>query len=134
MVHTPEQSDPPRRLLIVDDERSVRHLLSEFFSRQGRTVRAAQNGEEAVAIAATFQPELVLLDLLMPGMSGADILRALKQLAPPPKVVMLSGADQEDVVKGALDLGADFYVCKPVDLAYLDRVVRGFWSPTNAHV
>lgn len=116
-----------RKLLIVDDEAKICHLLEEYFSLKGYEVRTVLRGEEAVALAPVFHPDVVLLDLLLPGMDGVHTLKLLKQLTPTPKVLMWSAADHEDVGKGALTLGADFYICKPVDLHDLEYLVSGFY-------
>lgn len=116
-----------RKLLIVDDEEKICHLLAEYFSLKGYEVRTVLRGEEALALAPAFHPDVVLLDLLLPGMDGVNTLKHLKQLTPAPKVLMLSAADHEDVGKGALALGADFYICKPVNLHDLEHLVSGFY-------
>ena len=123
--------EPQRRVLIVDDELKVCTLLGEFFSLKGYAVRTVCRGEEALALANIFHPHVVLLDLLMPGMNGIDTLKQLKRLTPIPKVFMLSAADHEEVAKGALQLGADFYICKPADLAQLEVLVNGICPPTS---
>lgn len=128
---TAEDSVTQRRVLIVDDEEKVCALLGQFFSLKGYDVRMVNRGEEALALAEAFHPDVVILDLLMPGMSGVETLKRLKQRQPTPKVVMLSAADHEDVAKGALGLGADFYVCKPADLTYLEMLVNGFCPPAG---
>ena len=120
-----------RKLLIVDDEEKICRLLGEYFSLRGYDVRAVGRGDEAVALAAVFRPNVVLLDLLIPGMSALDTLKRLKQLTPAPKVLMLSGADHEEVARGALELGADFYVCKPPDLSQLEHLVNGVYPSTK---
>lgn len=114
-----------RRLLIVDDEQKICAVLAEHFSLKGYEVRSVCRGEEAVLLAEAFHPHVVLLDLLMPGLSGADTLVQLKQSPAPPKVVIISAADHEDVVQGVLARGADFYVCKPLNLTELDHIVTG---------
>jgi DNA-binding response OmpR family regulator len=121
-----------RRLLIVDDEQKICHLLVQHFSLKGYEVRGVLRGEEALAIAGVYRPDVVLLDLLMPGIDGVETLKGLKRLIPPPKVVMVSAADHEEVVKGTLRLGADFYVCKPIHFQELDELVRSFFQATDA--
>ncbi|MDP3723493.1 MAG: response regulator [Candidatus Omnitrophota bacterium] len=122
------------KLLIVDDEEKVCQLLAHYFSLKEYEVRAVCTGEEAVALAKIFHPHVVLLDLLMPGMNGIDTLRGLKKLRPAPMVLMLSAADHEQVVQGALGLGADLYVCKPPKLSHLEQLVNGFCpSPRSRH-
>lgn len=125
----PGQANPQRKLLIVDDEARICSTLAQYFSMKGYEVRIAQCGEDALAFAGTFQPHVVLLDLLMPGMSGVDTLKRIKQLNPTPRVIMLSAADHQEVAEGALKFGADSYVCKPANFSELERVVSGFWPP-----
>lgn len=122
-------SDAPRRILVVDDDAKICCFLAEHFRVNGYEVREVQRGDEALAISRVFQPHVVLLDLLMPGMNGIETLRGLKHLPHPPKVLMVSVANHADVVKGALELGVDCYVCKPVNLSELDHLVDGFYPP-----
>ena len=114
-----------RRLLIVDDEQKICAMLAEHFSLKGYEVRMVGRGEEAVALAKAFNPHVVLLDLLMPGLSGADTLVELKRLTPAPRIMVISAADHEEVLDGLLEKGADFYVCKPLNLTELDHLVTG---------
>lgn len=127
-----ERSRAQHKLLIVDDEEKVCHLLEQFFAHKGYTVRAVCGGDEAVALAGIFHPHVVLLDLLMPGMDGVETLKRLKALRPMPKVLMVSAVNHTEVIKGALALGADFYVCKPVNLGELERLVHLFSPPLTA--
>ena len=121
------------RLLVVDDEQTMCLLLSKYFSSKGYEVRSVQRGEEAIALTGIFKPDVVLLDLLMPGMSGAEILKAIKKMQPAPRVIMLSAADHEDVIKGALALGADHYACKPVNFTELEHLVSGISPSAPPH-
>ena len=130
----PHTTPIPRKLLIVDDEEKICRMLADYFSLKGYEVRAVQRGEEALALVDVFQPQVVVLDLLMPGLSGIDTLKALKASHQALKIIMLSAANLEEVVQGALKLGADFYVCKPVNLAQLESFVSGFSLPTKPRV
>ena len=136
LVGEPEvqaKEKPQRKLLVVDDEPKIGYLLAEYFSRRGYEVRVVQRGEEALVLADVFQPDVVLLDLLMPGMNGIETLSQLKMLPSSPRVIMLSGADDENVARGVLQFGAHFYVCKPVDLSKLEPLVDGFLPSTATH-
>ena len=126
------QGEAHRKLLVVDDEDKIRDVLAQYFSLKGYDVRAASRGQEALALTTAFHPDVVLLDLLLPGLSGVDTLRALKQLNPPPKVLMISVADHDEVVQGTLGFGADFYVCKPINLVQLEYLVKGCCPPAAA--
>ena len=132
---TSAPAGPPtslRRLLVVDDEDKIREMLIRFFTLKSYDVRGVAEGEEALALLDVFHPDVVLLDLLMPGLSGVDTLKQLKQRRPHLKVIILSAADLEQVAQGALALGADYYVCKPPSLGEIERLVSGFW-PSHAH-
>ena len=119
---------PLCKVLIVDDEEKICTMLREYFSHKRYDVRSVRRGAEALVLTDVFQPDVVVLDVLMPEMDGIETLKRLKTYHPSPKVIMLSVADNEEVARGALQLGADFYVCKPVDLSELERLVTGFES------
>ncbi len=127
------QGQSPCKLLIVDDEPKITRLLEHYFVGKHYEVRVVHRGEEAVVLARVFQPDVVLLDLLMPGLNGIDTLKQLRELPASPRIIMLSVADDEDVVQGALQLGANFYVCKPVDFSHLEHLVSRFILPTTRH-
>ena len=128
-MNTDVHPTPQYKLLIVDDEQKFCQTIEQFFTMKGYEVRAVRRGDEALAMAGVFHPDVVLLDLLMPGIDGVETLKALKRLEPPPRVLVLSGVDHEVVMQGTLKLGADFYICKPADMAQLERLVHGFCPP-----
>jgi DNA-binding response OmpR family regulator len=105
-------------LLVVDDDPDNRDLLSRRLDREGWATRQAESGEEALEVVRAGGIDLVLLDLMMPGMSGLDVLKALRRTrsaADLPVIMVTASADSEDVVQ-ALGQGANDYVTKPVDL------------------
>ena len=100
------------RILIVEDEVSFSDPLSYLLSKEGYEVSVADNGHDALAEFDSAGADLVLLDLMLPGLSGVDVCRALRQRSNVP-VIMLTAKDSEiDKVVG-LELGADDYVTKP---------------------
>ena len=111
------------KLLVVDDEIAVCDILRHFFVKQGYEVHIATKGEEALAIAEREQPQLMLLDIKMPMMSGIEVLRQLRQRHNPIKVVLVSAVHDDNVVNEARKLGAVDYVVKPFHLDYLEQVV-----------
>ena len=114
-------------ILVVDDDRVNRTLLARTLVASGHEVQTAENGHRALEMLRADAFDVVLLDLLMPGLSGVDTLKQLKQRRPHLKVIILSAADLEQVAQGALALGADYYVCKPPSLGEIERLVSGFW-------
>ena len=116
---------PPRRgagrVLVVDDEREVREILQEFLAEKGYDVRPAHDAAAAIAAVTAEPPDVVLLDIQMPGLGGVDALAAIRAVAPDVKVIMVSGTSSVDLAGRALAYGAFDYVAKPIDLAYLQR-------------
>jgi len=118
---------PPRgRVLIVDDERPSRDLLTRVLTKEGYEVEALGDGETALAAIAARQPDLILLDVHLPGVGGFDVCHRLKQ-APAtrlvPIVLMTGLGDREHKLRG-IDAGADDFLSKPFDLAELKARVR----------
>ena len=105
-----------RRMLIVEDEQKMRQLLTDFFTARGFAVTATFSGEEALAMLATQPVEVVLLDILLPGMSGMEVLRRMKRQQPSVKVVIVSALDQDHLRMEARRYGACEYITKPFEL------------------
>jgi DNA-binding response OmpR family regulator len=116
-------SDGLGRILIVDDEQSVREVLGEYFSEQGYGVQTAGGGEEALALVQRAAPDLVLLDVRMQGMDGVATLRRLREIAPQVSVIMVTANEDVSLARETLKLGALDYVAKPFDFVYLERAV-----------
>ena len=105
---------PPRRILVVDDDATVTEVLTRYLEREGYVVAAASDGERALADADASWPDLVVLDLMLPGMDGQEVCRRLRSRAGPPvPVVMLTARHEEGDRVAGLELGADDYVVKP---------------------
>jgi adenylate cyclase len=116
----------PARILIVDDNPTNRDILATRLAIHGYDLRHAADGEEALAVARSFVPDLVLLDVMMPKMNGFDACRLLKSDPTLPfmaVILVTAKADTRDVVAG-LEAGADEYLTKPVDQAALVARVR----------
>ncbi len=111
------------KLLIVDDEMDVREFARNFFRKRGIDVSVASGGSEALALIDKECPDLMLLDVRMGGMSGLDVLRELRQRKSSLKVFMVSGLEEEQVVKEVTSLGALGFIHKPLILEELEKVV-----------
>jgi DNA-binding response OmpR family regulator len=112
------------RLLVAEDDSMLSAGLSRVLQRSGYTVDLALNGEEAVAAALAQQYALILLDLGLPGMSGMDVLRAIRGRRDATPVIILTANDRPDQKVEGLDAGADDYVGKPFDLDELLARIR----------
>ena len=104
------------KVLIVDDQNGIRILLMEVFSSEGYETYQAANGKIALDIVKRNVPDLVLLDMKIPGMDGLEILKHIKQINPDIKVIMMTAYGELDMIKEATDLGALMHFTKPFDI------------------
>ena len=100
------------RVLVVDDEPTVREVVVSYLRRDGHLVAEAADGATALALLDAEPPDLVVLDLMLPGVNGLDILRRVRATGDIPVIMLTARADESDRVAG-LELGADDYVVKP---------------------
>jgi DNA-binding response OmpR family regulator len=101
-----------RTVLVVDDEASVRDLVSRYLGHEGFTVHTAENGEAALALARQVRPDLVILDVMLPAMDGFEVLRRLREWSQVYVLLLTARTDETDKVVG-LSVGADDYLTKP---------------------
>ena len=111
------------RMLIVDDEAPVREVLSDYFVERRFVVMTAANGQEALAAFARERPDVVLLDVRMPGLDGLTVLKRLREVDPGVAVIMVTANEDLTVARETLAVGAFDYVAKPFDFEHLDRAV-----------
>jgi DNA-binding response OmpR family regulator len=111
-------------ILVVDDERMIRDLLQEYLGIRGFHVRTAQDGAEALALVAEQPPQVVILDMYMPGMSGVDVLAELGVRQYKGKVIVLTASQDEKLLQQALNLGSVDLMSKPVDLERLSLAIH----------
>jgi len=115
-------SNSRARILVVDDEPTVREVVAHYLQRDGYAVRELDRGDQVAEAVEDFAPDLVVLDIMLPGLSGLEVLRALETRRVP--VIMLTArVDEADRVLG-LELGADDYVTKPFSPRELVARVR----------
>lgn len=115
-----------KRILVVEDEKDILELIRYNLTKNGYQVLAAVSGEEALRLVRQNSPDLVVLDLMLPGIDGLDVCRDLKsdsQTAPIPIIMVTAKGDEADVVTG-LELGAHDYVCKPFSPRVLVARIR----------
>ena len=113
----------PARILVVDDDPTVSEVVARYLERDGYVVETASNGRRALDRALTEPPDLVVLDLMLPGMDGLEVCRRLRALAPVPVIILTARGQESDRIIG-LELGADDYVAKPFSAKELVARVR----------
>lgn len=103
-----------KKILVVDDEMDISKTLAEHFKRKGYEVATAYDGEEGIAKAKEFLPDIILLDILMPVMDGISALKQLKSDSSTANipVIMLTNLDTQDKVAGAMEAGTTHYLVK----------------------
>lgn len=118
------------RILVADDEPALLRLLEFVLGRRGYVIQGVTNGNSAVEVLKTESPDLVILDVMMPGLDGYEVLTFIRQT---PRleglpVVMLTARAQLDDIQRGLTLGADAYLAKPFDPEELFSVVESLIS------
>jgi len=114
---------PTARILVIDDDPAVVDTLVTLLGEEGYGVSSAVTSDEGLKLFILSHPDLVLLDIALPGMNGIEMLKRIRSVAPTARVVMVSGVTDPARAREALELGALAWVDKPFDLAYLKRVV-----------
>ena len=106
-----------RRILVVDDDRDICECLGEFFKAKGFAVSSAFSGEQALDYLQSSAPQVVVLDILLPGLSGLEVLRRIKAACPGARVMMMTGLPHLEFRRQAQAYGACGYVTKPFDFS-----------------
>ncbi len=120
-------------ILVVDDQSSVRQLLQEYLTEQGFQVLTAADGQNALYTARHQQPDLILLDVMMPKMDGYQFLRIFRQERQTPVIIITAREEETDAVV-SLDLGADDYIVKPFRMRELLARIRAVMRRNGATV
>ena len=118
-------------VLVVEDDPTVAEVVTRYLSREGYAVDAAADGLDALRRADADWPDLVILDLMLPGIDGLELCRRLRARAPVPVIMLTARGDEDDRVVG-LELGADDYVSKPFSPREL-VAARACRAPASEH-
>lgn len=114
----------PHRVLIVDDQPGVRALLREVLTGQGLEVSESHDGPSALSMLDECAPQLVLLDVRMPGMSGLAVLREMRRRGYRGPVLVLTAYQEEEIAADAAQMGPLLQLAKPFDLDALEELIR----------
>lgn len=121
------------RVLLVEDDPFVREGVQLGLRRRGHDVRAAETGEDGLAALAEFRPDLLLLDLMLPGMTGVQVCRQVREHSQLPIIMLTARGDDVDIVVG-LEAGADDYVVKPARTEVIEARIRAVLRRIEAPV
>jgi DNA-binding response OmpR family regulator len=114
---------PAGRILVIDDNPNVVDILGRCLREEGYGVLGALTSDEGLKLAILSRPELVLLDLALPGTNGIELLKRIRSTNPTTRVIIVTGNTDPALAREALELGALAYIDKPFDFAYLKRVI-----------
>jgi two-component system, response regulator, stage 0 sporulation protein F len=110
-------------VLVIDDQPGIRRLMAEVLQEDGYNVAIAANGYEALQKVKEITPQLILMDMKMPGMDGLETFRELKKLGKAERVIMMTAYGELELVKEAMSLGAYKYITKPFDINLIKTMV-----------
>ena len=116
-------------ILLIEDDDSIRSSLSLFLSQEGHRTIEAADGEQGLSLFGRDEPDLALVDLMLPGIDGFEVVRRLRRISEVPIVIVTARGDTHDVVAG-LELGADDYVTKPLVTKELSARIRALLRRT----
>jgi two-component system alkaline phosphatase synthesis response regulator PhoP len=112
-----------KKILVIDDKKELRTLLKQYLTQEGFEIDTAGDGQEGLFLARQEKPDLIILDLMMPEMSGYEFMRIFSKEADTPIMILTAKTEENDKVLG-LELGADDYITKPFSMRELTARVR----------
>lgn len=119
-------------VLIVDDEKMIREALTVFLTKMGFCTYEAENGNEALALFEKVPVDFIILDLMLPGISGEDVCREIRKTSQVPIIMLTAKTMEENIITG-LSLGADDYVIKPFSIKQLYARMEAVLRRTSGH-
>lgn len=115
----PARRQPPEKVLIIEDDPTMQRVLRDNFEFRGYLVRVAGDGRAGIGEVDAFEPDLIVLDIMLPGVNGFDVCRRVRQDGFATPIIMLTAKSQESDIVLGLNLGADDFVAKPFSLEVL---------------
>lgn len=112
------------RILVIDDLEAIRSALIDFLESEGYECQAAEDGRAGLEKALAWKPDLVFLDVFMPGINGLEVIRRLREQDHRTPVVIITAYDQDELARDLLLAGATDFIRKPWDFGYLKRMVE----------
>ena len=121
----------PNKILVIDDEKNICDAIKLYFENEGYTVRYANDGVEGIAAFKSYDPDIVLLDVMMPKMDGNEVCRNIRSVSQTPIIMLTAKGETFDRVLG-LTLGADDYLTKPFEMKELSARIKAVLRRCNA--
>ena len=118
-----------KKILIVDDEAGIVEEVKTYFEEEGYEVCAADTGKEGLEALEKFRPDIILLDMKLPDISGIQVLKICKEKYPAIKVIVITGYVDQQIIDEAERLGRDAFLQKPFNLERLQQEIDGLLGP-----
>jgi len=109
------------KVLVVDDEKVIRDMLRDFLKKKGYEVLTAATAMEGIEKLKKEKPKVILLDIRMPGLSGVDAIKKIREADKDVGIIMATAVIDEEIAKETIRLGASDYILKPFDLEYMEK-------------
>jgi len=122
-----------KKILVIDDDTNICEMLKIYMENEGYEVKTANDGAEGVNFFKMYEPDIVLLDIMLPKKDGWQVCREIREIAPKPVIMITAKGDVFDKVLG-LELGADDFVVKPFDMKELSARVKAVLRRYQAHI
>ena len=112
-----------QKILVVDDDKHIAELISLYMMKEGYETQEIYDGKEAAAAVEDFQPDLILLDLMLPGMDGYQVCTEVRKTSRVPIIMLTAKGDERDELQG-FQLGVDEYITKPINIVELCKLLN----------
>lgn len=122
-----------QKVLVVDDQMGIRILLCEVLQSAGYDTLEAPNGTAAIELAKSAQPDVILLDMKMPGMDGMQILKVIREAGSTAIIIMMTAYGELDLIEEAMKLGANSFLTKPFDIEAIREEIESHLTPQSTH-
>lgn len=116
-------SETPCQILVVDDDQEFREVLCGFLDSRNHQTYQAASGEDALKLMQQLVPDVIFLDICMPGMNGLELSKIVRSLHPDTRIVAMSGYSAQETAKEAIGLGAADFLMKPIELEDLEYLL-----------
>lgn len=118
------ESNKDIKILVVDDQEGIRQLLYEVLQSEGYVVEVAESGSDALKAVEEFNPDILIIDMKMPGMSGLDVLKLLDERNCDVKPIIMTAYGELEIINEASQLGVKHYINKPFDIEDLLEIIK----------
>lgn len=112
-----------KRIMIVEDEDDILNILEESIREKGFEVKGVNTGEDAISIMEEFRPDIVILDIVLPGISGLEVLKFLKDKYPKIMVILATSKNEIDDIKAGYEYQGDYYITKPYKIDEIFKAI-----------